>query len=473
MLLFSVMDLSRPRAAWRIEMNTKLEAFKAGIKDKNVTVLGIGVSNLPLIRFLAALGARVTAADKKPESDIAAAGELKALGVTLKTGEGYLDDLGGDVIFKTPGIRFDTPRLLKAEEKGSLVTSEMEVFFELCPAKIVAVTGSDGKTTTTTLISEMLKKMGRTVHLGGNIGKPLLPEIEAIDPADAVVLELSSFQLHTMKKSPSVAVITNLSPNHLDWHKSYEEYKDAKRNIYLHQDKNGVLVVNKANEECYECRLGAKGQVRAFGYDRDCAVYAEDGAIYAFGERVMDASLIKIPGEHNVQNYMAAIAALGPECIPAAREVAAEFGGVPHRIELVREKDGVRYYNSSIDSSPNRTINTLKVFDKVILIAGGKDKGIPYDALGESLATRTKAVFLVGMTAGVIKEALDNYAAKTGVGGDIPVKICESYEEAVSLAANYAKRGDAVLMSNASTSFDMFRNFEERGELFRSLVNNL
>lgn len=456
-------------------MNKKLEEFKKNINNKNVTVLGIGISNLPLIRFLVKNGAVVTAADKRSEEDLGdAAKELKALGVTLKTGEGYLENLGGDVIFKTPGMRFDIPQLEAARENGSVVTSEMEVFFDLCPAKIFAVTGSDGKTTTTTLIYNMLTEGGYKCHLGGNIGKPLLPEIEEIGENDIAVLELSSFQLHTLRKSADRAVVTNMSPNHLDWHKDYEEYKDAKRNIYLHQNKDGILVVNKTNPESFECAKNAKGVVRTFGYDKQCDVYSENGSIYAFGKEIMKTTDIKIPGEHNVQNYMTAIAAVGDMVSSETIvKVAREFGGVPHRIELVRIKDGVKYYNSSIDSSPNRTINTLRVFDKVILIAGGKDKGIPYDDLGESLATKTSAIFLVGKTAGVIKAALDKYVAENGVGGDIHVQICQSYEEAVKNAAEIANSGDIVLMSNASTSFDMFRNFEERGNLFKKLVNEL
>lgn len=450
----------------------KLEAFKEHIKNKKVTVLGVGISNLPLIKFLVRLGADVTAADKRTEADLgAAAADLKSMGVKLICGEGYLNNIGGDYIFKTPGMRFDVPQLLEAAKNGSVITSEMEVFFELCPAPIVAVTGSDGKTTTTTLIYKLLTEGGYSCHLGGNIGKPLLPEIESIKPDEIAVLELSSFQLHTLRKSPHISVITNLSPNHLDWHKDYDEYKDAKRNIYLHQSSEDILVLNSTNADTYDCRFGAKGTVRTFGYDEGCSVYSDGTSIYAFGKEVLKISDIKIPGEHNVQNYMTAIAAVGDMVGPdVITKVAKEFGGVEHRIELVREKDGVRYYNSSIDSSPNRTINTLKVFDKVILIAGGKDKGIPYDELGESLATKTTAIFLVGMTAGVIKVALENYTAKTGVGGDIPVKICESYEQAVAEAASVARSGDVVLMSNASTSFDMFRNFEERGNLFKKLV---
>ena len=455
--------------------NTKFDAFRKYVRGKRISVVGIGISNLPLIKMLSECGAKVTACDKKTESELGeTAKELIKMGVTLSLGEEYINTLGGEIIFKTPGMRFDHPALIKAREEGSIVTSEMEVFFEVCPAKIIAVTGSDGKTTTTTLIYNILTESGHRCHLGGNIGTPLLCNTENIKESDIVVLELSSFQLHTMKKSADISVVTNITPNHLDMHKSYEEYIDAKRNIYLHADKNSVLVVNKTNEESYKCKDSARGSVRIFGYDDGCDVYSDKNSIYAFGKRVLDISDIKIPGEHNVQNYMTAIAATyGLYNEDALINVARNFGGVQHRIEFVRELDGVRYYNSSIDSSPNRTMNTLKVFDKVVLITGGKDKGIPYDDLGESLATKTKHIVLIGKTGPLIKAALDNYVKKTGVGKDITTEFCTTYEEAVTCARNAAAPGDVVLLSNASTSFDMFKNFEERGNLFKEIVNNL
>ena len=455
--------------------NSKFDAFKKYVNGKNITVVGIGISNLPLIKFLAENGAKVTACDKKSEEELGETGKnLSSLGVKLNCGENYLDNLSGEIIFKTPGMRFDLPALVKARESGSIVTSEMEVFFEICPAKIIAVTGSDGKTTTTTLIYKILTESGHKCHLGGNIGNPLLCDADKISPEDIVVLELSSFQLHTMKKSADVAVVTNITPNHLDMHKSYEEYIDAKRNIYLHAGKESVLVVNKTNDKSYECRESACGEVRVFGYDEDCSVYSDGESIFAFGKKILDKKDIGIPGEHNVQNYMTAIAATYPLYKEdAVKKVALTFGGVAHRIEFVRELDGVKYYNSSIDSSPNRTINTLKVFDKVILISGGKDKGIPYDELGESLATKTKHIVLIGKTGPLIKEALNKYSEKTGVGKDIPVEFCTTYEEAVNCAIRAASAGDVVLLSNASTSFDMFKNFEERGNLFKKIVNEL
>lgn len=455
--------------------NTKFEAFKKYVCGKHISVVGIGISNLPLIKMLSENGAIVTACDKKSCEELGeTAKELISMGIKLNCGEDYLENLGGEIIFKTPGLRFDHPSLVKARNNGSIITSEMEVFFEVCPAKIIAITGSDGKTTTTTLVYNILTESGYKCHLGGNIGTPLLCSTDDIQNEDIVVLELSSFQLHTMTKSADVSVITNITPNHLDMHKSYEEYIDAKRNIYLHAEKDNVLVVNKTNEESYKCKNDAKGDVRIFGYDEDCDVFSDNKSIYAFGKKLLDVSDIKIPGEHNVQNYMTAIAATYPLYKEeAVKKVARNFGGVPHRIEFVRELHGVRYYNSSIDSSPNRTINTLRVFDKVILITGGKDKGIPYDIIGEALATKTKHIVLIGKTGPIIKAALDNYVKKTGVGKDITTEFCTTYEEAVLSAKNVASPGDVVLLSNASTSFDMFKNFEERGNLFKEIVNNL
>ena len=456
-------------------MNSKFEALKKYVQGKKIGVLGIGISNIPLINFLAENGAVVTAFDKKTHEELGeTAIKLENAGVKLVCGNDYLSELCGDIIFKTPGMRFDLPELESARKNGSIITSEMEVFFEVCPARIIAVTGSDGKTTTTTLIYRILSESGYKCHLGGNIGTPLLCSTDSIAPSDLVVLELSSFQLHTMKKSAQVSVVTNITPNHLDVHKSYEEYIEAKRNIYRFADKDSILVLNSTNEESSKCKESANGTVRFFGYDDGCDVYSKDGSIYAFGKKLINTSDIKIPGEHNVQNYMTAIAATYPLYKEeAVLKVAKTFGGVPHRIEFVRELNGVRYYNSSIDSSPNRTINTLKVFDKVILITGGKDKGIPYDEIGEYLATKTKHIILIGKTGPIIREAFEKYVAKTGIGKDIKTEFCKTYEEAVLAAKNAATDGDVVLLSNASTSFDMFKNFEERGNLFKEIVNNL
>lgn len=450
-------------------MSEKTELFKKSIKNKKITVLGIGVSNLPLIEFLAENGACVTACDKRSELGEEAA-KLKKYDIKYCLGENYLDSIDGEIVFKTPGMRYDLPQLNAARKRGSIVTSEMEVFFDLCGAKIIAVTGSDGKTTTTTLISEMLKKQGFKVWVGGNIGRPLLGEIDNIKDTDVVVLELSSFQLHTMKSSPNIAVVTNLSPNHLDMHKDMDEYVSAKKNIFLHQKKGDRLVLNYDNEITRGFCAEAVNEPVFFSRknEQENGVYLKDGVVYYQKEPVLRADEIRIPGMHNVENYMAAIAALwGMVSAENIRSVAREFGGVEHRIEFVREKDGVKYYNDSIASSPTRTAAGLKAFNqKVILIAGGYDKHIPFDSFGADIKEHVKKLFLTGNTAQKIKEAANN-------AGMYDVVICPGFKEAVILASKSAKSGDVVILSPACASFDMFKNFAVRGETFKKIVNEL
>ena len=454
----------------------KLDEFKYNVAGKNITVIGIGISNLPLIKYLVSLGANVTACDRRSAEDLGENyTELEKLGVKFNLGDGYLNNLSGDMIFKTPGMRYDVPELLKAKENGSIVTSEMEVFFEVCPSHIIAVTGSDGKTTTTTLIHKMMTDAGYKTWLGGNIGNPLLTDTEKMKENDWVILELSSFQLHTMRKSPEIAVITNISPNHLDMHKDYKEYIDAKKNIMLYQNEGDTLIVNADNQVTADIGKSANGAVKYFSRNGMADVYLDGNIIKRGIVEILNIKDIKIPGMHNVENYMAAIAAVsGLVSKDVILNVAKTFGGVEHRIELVRTLDGVKYYNSSIDSSPNRTINTLRVFpNKVIMIAGGKDKGIPYDEIGPALAEHVKVLILIGATSDKIQEALDAEINKTGNGKDIEVIRATSYEDAVNTARSKAHDGDVVLLSPASTSFDMFRNFEERGNLFKKIVNEL
>lgn len=454
----------------------KLDEFKYNVAGKNITVIGIGISNLPLIKYLVSLGANVTACDRRSAEDLGENyTELEKLGVKFNLGDGYLNNLSDDMIFKTPGMRYDVPELLKAKENGSIVTSEMEVFFEVCPSHIIAVTGSDGKTTTTTLIHKMMTDAGYKTWLGGNIGNPLLTDTEKMKENDWVILELSSFQLHTMRKSPEIAVITNISPNHLDMHKDYKEYIDAKKNIMLYQNEGDTLIVNADNQVTADIGKSASGAVKYFSRNGMADVYLDGNIIKRGIVEILNIKDIKIPGMHNVENYMAAIAAVsGLVSKDVIVNVAKTFGGVEHRIELVRTLDGVKYYNSSIDSSPNRTINTLRVFpNKVIMIAGGKDKGIPYDEIGPALAEHVKVLILIGATSDKIQEALDAEINKTGNGKDIEVIRATSYEDAVNTARSKAHDGDVVLLSPASTSFDMFRNFEERGNLFKKIVNEL
>ena len=456
-----------------------LQEYLNSLKDRSVAVIGIGVSNTPLIRLLLQNGIDVTACDKRSRADLGTlAEELERGGARLQLGEDYLEGLDQDVIFRTPGMRPDLPQLLAAREKGSVITSEMEVFFDVCPCPIIAVTGSDGKTTTTTMIAELLKASGRKVHVGGNIGKPLLAEAGDMAPADSVVLELSSFQLMTMKKSPHICVLTNLSPNHLDMHKGMEEYVASKENIFLYQNTNDVAVFNLDNEITCAQSCRAVGEVRLFSrrssvkngvYLRgDAIVRCRDGAETV----VMTTADIKLPGIHNVENYMAAIAALdGLVDDDTIRTFAREFGGVEHRIELVRTLDGVRYYNDSIASSPTRTIAGLRAFrEKVILIAGGYDKNIPFDVLGPEVVEHVKVLILCGATAHKIRAAVES--APDYAPGKPEILVAASLAEAAGMARSCAREGDVVTLSPACASFDQFRNFMERGKAFKEIVNS-
>ena len=462
----------------------KFEEYLSSLRNKTVAVIGIGVSNRPLIELLLSRGVAVTACDKKDRATLGApAEELVGKGCRLRLGPDYLKDLTEDVIFRTPGMRPDLPELNAAVERGSTLTSEMEVFFEVCPCPILAVTGSDGKTTTTTIIAELLRAAGKTVHLGGNIGHPLLSETGGMRAEDIAVLELSSFQLMTMTRSPHIAVITNLAPNHLDVHKDYAEYISAKENIFTHQFASDIAVFNADNEVTRSFVGRQRGALRTFSrretVERGAYLAPDDAgegqAIWMSNEngrrQVLPLAEIKLPGIHNVENYMAAIAAvdrLVPDKI--IRDFAKNFGGVEHRIELVRELDGVRYYNDSIASSPSRTIAGLNAFpEKVILIAGGKDKGISYGSLGPVVNEHVKLLILCGATAGVIRasvEQAENY-------GGLEIADVEDYHQAVSLARSRAKEGDVIILSPASTSFDRFANFMERGRVFKEIVNSL
>lgn len=448
-----------------------LNEYKDFVKGKNVSVIGVGVSNMPLIRFLTGLGARVTARDKKERESLGEkASELENMGVKLVLGEKYLDGISDDIIFKTPGMRPDNPYLLEAVKKGSVLTNEMELFFELCPCRIFAVTGSDGKTTTTTLIYNILKHAGYTCHLGGNIGRPLIGDIEKIGKNDMAVLELSSFQLFSMKKSANTAVVTNLSPNHLDWHKDMKEYEEAKKNIYKFQNGDDTLIVNYDNEITRKMYGEAKGNAVYFSRKEKIGIYAADGAVRdENGGEIMKISDIKLPGNHNLENYLAAAAAVKDfVSYEDIREVARNFSGVEHRIELFRELHGIKFYNDSIASSPTRTLAALNSFNtKLIMISGGYDKKIPFDIIGKPVQEKVKELVLVGATAEKIKKAVED------AGNNTHITVCRSFEEAVKTAYGYAKEGDIVILSPMCASFDLFDNFMQRGNRFKELVNSI
>ena len=447
-------------------MPSAFELFFTSLKDKKIAVLGLGVSNRPLVRLLLEFGCDVTGCDRTPREKMDQ--EVLDLGCKLSLGDGYLDHLDADIVFRTPGMHPGNPAIETMRRRGAKITSEMEVFFEVCPCTILAVTGSDGKTTTTTLISEMLKAAGKTVWLGGNIGTPLLPRVREMKATDYAVVELSSFQLMDMERSPHIAVVTNLAPNHLDVHKDMQEYVDAKKNIFNFQGKGDILILNADN--AITDSFAGNGVTRKFSRQGKANTWIGDGTIYRDGTPVLKTADILIPGVHNIENYMAAILAVeGLVDDEIIRHVAKTFGGVEHRIELVRVKDGVRFYNDSIASSPSRTIAGLRSFrEKVILIAGGYDKHIPYDVLGPEICAHVKKLYLGGATGPKIRAAVE------AVGGQKPeIYDCGDFESAVRAAAAGAEAGDVVLMSPASAAFDQFKNFMVRGQFFKKLVMEL
>ena len=457
-------------------MNHLVDQYFDSLIDKKIAVLGIGVSNRPLIRMLLAHGLHVLACDKTPREKLdAEVLELERAGTVLHVGEHYLDDVQADIVFRTPGMHPDIPALRWLREKGAELTSEMEAFFEVCPCRIIAVTGSDGKTTTTTLIAKILEHAGHRVWVGGNIGAPLLPQAADMTPADIAVVELSSFQLMTMERSADIAVVTNVAPNHLDVHKDMAEYVQAKKNVFEYQNETGKVVLNYDNDITRGFAADAKGTVEFFSRlaRPENGVYLEDGVICRNGKKIMAAADIRIPGVHNIENYMAAACAVEglaeDEDIDA---VARTFAGVEHRIEFVRELDGVKYYNDSIASSPTRTIAGLRSFDqKIILIAGGYDKKIPYEPLAPEIVAHVKVLVLMGATAPRIEKAVredPNFDPQA-----LPILHADSMQHAVELARGAAKPGDIVSLSPASASFDLYPNFEVRGRDYKRIVNEL
>lgn len=479
-------------------VNSRLSEYKEFLHGKTASVIGVGISNIPLIEFLLDNGVSVTARDMKSFDELCSVfpkvKELADRGAKFVTGEDYLEGINENIVYKSPGIRYDKPQILKAYENESLITSEMEAFLSLCPSRIIAVTGSDGKTTTTTLIAKILEAAGKKVWLGGNIGTPLLSQIENITPDDFTVLELSSFQLHTVNKFenkslpfakisfPDVAVVTNVTPNHLNWHVDMEEYTEAKSAVYTFMKQGATLVTNCGNDITVNFRIDAEEKglnTRMFSATNNSGnIHLSGSKIYYGIKPILDTGDIILPGRHNVENYMAAIGATYDFVTPEdVKKVATTFGGVEHRLEYVKTVKGVKYYNGSIDSSPARTLAALSAFGneyngRLVLILGGKDKNLDFTELASVVCRRVKAVFISHDT-----EEKKVYTAITkneNFDGDtLTVKLCEGFDDAFANASGFAKEGDVVLLSPAMTSFDEFLNFEMRGKRFKTLVGEL
>lgn len=460
--------------------NKNLEDFESKLKNQKIAVIGLGVSNIPLIDYLYQKNANVTVFDDREEEKLEqnVINKIKDYGFKFYLGKGNLNNLKGfDLIFRSPSCLPTKPELIEEKNRGAIVTTEIEQLIKMAPCKIIGVTGSDGKTTTTTLTYEILKNAGYKVYLGGNIGIPLFTKLSEIEPDDIIVLELSSFQLMGMEISPEIAGITNITPNHLNIHKDYQEYIDAKKNIFKYQDENGVLVLNVDNDITNSCRDEANGKVIMFSstkklengfiVDNGIIKECEDG----IRRHIIDTKDLKLKGEHNFQNICTALALTkGLVDIDKAVDTIKEFSGVHHRLELVRVIDGVEWYNDSASTSPTRGISALNAFDnkEIVLIAGGADKNLDYTPIGRPIVEKVRCLILIGQTANKIYEAVKKELELQNKNLDI--HMCESFKQSLDLAKRVAKSGQIVLFSPASTSFDMFKDMYDRGDRFKEEV---
>lgn len=462
--------------------NEKLKEFNEYIRFRKVAVIGLGVSNLPLLDYLYEKKAQVTVFDERtideiPQNIIT---KINTYEFKYSFGKNCLEKLKGfNIIFRSPSCLPTRKELQEEADRGAIVTTEVEMLMEMCPCKIIGVTGSDGKTTTTSMINAILKKAGYNTFLGGNIGTPLFTKLPEIKPDDIVVLELSSFQLMNMQISPDIAVITNITPNHLNIHKDYQEYIDAKKNIFKNQDENGILILNYDNDITRSCAKEAKGKViffsskekldNGFIVDEEIIKECEDKV----RKHILNTNEVILRGNHNFQNIATALAATKTLVdTDIAVQAIKEFKPVEHRIEFIREIDGVKWYNDSASSSPTRTLSGINAFkENIVLIAGGYDKNLDYEPLAKPVLDKVSTLILIGQTAEKIFDAVKNEADKQNK--KIDIYMCDSLEQTIDIAKKTSKKGDVVLFSPASASFDMFKNFADRGEKFKNLVNNI
>lgn len=461
-------------------INEKLNEFNQYLKNRKVAVIGLGVSNIPLIEYLRKYKSNVTVFDRRTidEIDKTIMDKIVEYGMEFSIGNDYLSKLKGfDLIFRSPSCLPTTKELVEEEKRGAIITTEIEMCVELCPGKVIGITGSDGKTTTTTLIYELIKAKGYDCFLGGNIGTPLFTKVNEMTPESIIILEMSSFQLMGMKISPSISVITNISPNHLDYHKDLEEYIEAKKNIFKFQTENDTLILNYDNPITRELAKEAKGKVTFFSDQTrlDNGYIVDEGKIKycenKLRKHIINTKDIPLIGKHNYQNICTALAAT-KELVDeeTAKKVISKFTGVHHRLELVKTTNKrVKWYNDSASSSPTRTISGIKAFDKkVILIAGGYDKNLDYTPIGKPIVDGVKTLILMGATKNKIYKAVTKELDVQNKKLDIYEAF--SLEEAIEIADEISVPGDVVLFSPASASFDMFKNAYDRGDKFRSAV---
>lgn len=462
--------------------NEKLIEFENYIKGKKVAIIGLGVSNIPLIDYFHEKKSIVTVFDSREIEEISKEimDKITNYAMEISLGKKYLSKLHGfDLILRSPSCLPTLEELELEAKNGAIVTTEVELLMKMCPCQMIGITGSDGKTTTTTLISEIIKNAGYVCHVGGNIGTPLFTKLNEIMPDDKLVLELSSFQLMGMEVSPDIAVITNITPNHLNIHKDYEEYIEAKKNIFKYQNKDGIVILNYDNEITKSSAVEANGEVIFFSSkEKITNGYIVDGDVIkdcedSLRKHIVNTKDLVIKGKHNYENICAAIAATKTLVDETSIiDTIKKFKGVEHRIEFVKEIDGVKWYNDSASSTPTRTISGLNAFDEnITLIAGGASKNLDYTPMAKDVVDKVNTLILMGETANQIFDVVKLEAEKQNK--DINIYMVNSLSQAVILAKRYTKVGEIVLFSPASTSFDMFKNMYDRGNKFKELVNKL
>ena len=462
--------------------NKRLKEFNMYVRNKKVAIIGVGVSNIPLIDYFHNLGSKITIFNDKELEELPqeVISKINLYEIETSLGPEYLSKLKGfDIIFRSPSCLPSVPELQAEIQRGALVTTEIEMVLKMCPCKVIGVTGSEGKTTTTSLIYKILKAGEYNCYLGGNIGNPLFTDIEKMLPEDIVIVELSSFQLMDMDISPDIAIVTNITPNHLNVHSSYDEYIDAKKNIFKYQTDKGILITNYDNEITKRFTREVNGKIIYFSSKEklENGWIVDDDVIKECNDRlrrhILNTKDLKLKGVHNYENICAALAATKNLVdIDKAIETICEFNGVEHRLEFVREINGVKWYNDSSSSSPTRTIAGLNAFNEdIILIAGGYDKNLDYTPIAKPILDKVKTLILMGDTAGKIFDCVKKEGEIEGKYIDI--YICDELSQTIALAKKFAKSGEIVLFSPASASFDMFKNFADRGNQFKKLVNSI
>ena len=456
-------------------MNKKLDNFNKDLENKNVLVLGIGVSNLPLLDYLYEYKANISIRDKKKLDELSdeVREKINKYNIECVLGDSYLDDLNDyDIIFRSPSILPNIKPLEVAKNNGVIVTTEIEQVIKLAPCKVIGITGSKGKTTTTTILSTILEKLNYNVYVGGNIGTPLFNKIKDMNKEDIIVLEMSSFQLMNMEVSPNISIVTNISPDHLDIHKDYQEYINAKKYIYLNQNKDDILVLNEEDDIVKDMYKDSIGEVRYFGsINHNNNYYVKDRDIYYNNEKVIDTKKLLLKGRHNHLNICAALTAIKDYINVDNKKlesIVSDIKSVHHRLEYVRTINGVEWYNDSASTTPDKSMGGLNAFDeKIVLIAGGYDKNISYEEFGKPIVENCSKLILFGATKDKIYDSV--IKQKT----NIEIYKLNTLEEVVNKAYEIAKKGEVVLFSPASASFDMFKNAYQRGDLFKELVNKL